>query len=309
MKLKKENLCAVIVTYNPDISLLKDNIISFCNSVMEFVIIDNNSVNVSSIRSLLVDLECCNYELIENDKNYGIGISLNMALEWAFNKNYEWAITFDQDSSCSSSFFQYIYREEVCEKTGLIYPKLLDKKVAGVFGGSSTNGIEKIIAYIKRHVKRQMEVHKTPITSGSVTNVIAAKSIGGYDPCMFIDGIDFDLDFKLQQNGYDIIECKMAYLYHNLGIPCKRKFCGITITASGHSPKRCYFMNRNSLILFSKYYKYDFKWVTLNIFSSLGMAIRNAIVSGRYKEYFLEVFHGILDGLSGKMKQEDEKNA
>ena len=75
-----QGLYAGIVSYNPDIKRLKENIIAIQNQVPKVVIFDNGSVNVQLIQEVILKFR--NVELVKSKKNIGIAAALNRLMEW-----------------------------------------------------------------------------------------------------------------------------------------------------------------------------------------------------------------------------------
>ena len=127
-----EGLYAGIVSYNPDIKRLKENITAIQNQVPEVVIFDNGSVNVCLVQELI--LEFGNIELIKSDRNIGIAAALNRLMEWGQLKNYEWMISLDQDSVCDNNYVEKMKPYLTIEaKLGIVAPVIVDRHI-GVVG-------------------------------------------------------------------------------------------------------------------------------------------------------------------------------
>ena len=90
------SVCAGIVTYNPDIDLLRKNVESILPQVEQIVVFDNGSINIEDIKRMLVSYQgsIC----IGSSKNQGIAYALNRLCEWGVNNQYNWILTLDQDS-------------------------------------------------------------------------------------------------------------------------------------------------------------------------------------------------------------------
>ena len=93
---------AGVVTYNPEIKRLKENISSIQNQVTTVVIFDNGSNNVDNIQNLILGL--ANVVFIKSEKNLGIAAALNRLMQWGNDKGYDWMLSLDQDSVCEENF-------------------------------------------------------------------------------------------------------------------------------------------------------------------------------------------------------------
>ena len=81
-----------IVTYNPDIGRLKQNLETITDQTDELLIIDNASENFSQIKTLAAG------KFIELEKNHGIAYALRRLMDFANKNGYDWVLTLDQDS-------------------------------------------------------------------------------------------------------------------------------------------------------------------------------------------------------------------
>ena len=87
---------AGVVTYNPEIKRLKENISSIQNQVTTVLIFDNGSNNVDNIQNLILGL--ANVVFIKSEKNLGIAAALNRLMLWGYDRGYDWMLSLDQDS-------------------------------------------------------------------------------------------------------------------------------------------------------------------------------------------------------------------
>ncbi|MCB5628214.1 glycosyltransferase, partial [Bifidobacterium breve] len=86
----RQNLFAGIVTFNPDIELLRKNIEAICAQVDLVIIVDNGSRNLEDIRPL-ADAHHC--KLIPNAQNEGIATALNQIALAGKGDGYSWMFT------------------------------------------------------------------------------------------------------------------------------------------------------------------------------------------------------------------------
>ena len=96
------NIYVGIITYNPNIERLNENINAVIDGA-EIIIVDNNSENINDIEYIINKYP--NIKIIKNSKNLGIAKALNQAMEYGYMNSYDWMLTLDQDSVCP---FDYI---------------------------------------------------------------------------------------------------------------------------------------------------------------------------------------------------------
>ena len=78
MNRKKSDIAIIVVTYNPDISVLS-NVLTELDAYNDIYISDNGSNNFEDIYK--VSLQYRNVFLINNRENVGIGVAQNVALD------------------------------------------------------------------------------------------------------------------------------------------------------------------------------------------------------------------------------------
>lgn len=225
-----QELYAGVVTYNPDINRLKDNIDAIQNQVSKVVIFDNGSVNVKEIQESISKFG--NIELIASNKNIGIAAALNKLMEWGFTRQYIWMLSLDQDSVCDKNYVRRMKTYLTVEsKLGIVAPVIIDRNV-GIVG----------------HNPRTEYAHvNTCITSGAFSKLSAWKEIGGYDESMFIDSVDFEYCYRMRKYGYDVIQVRDVRLLHELGKSQRKRIVFWKIDVTGHPAFRKYYIARNNI--------------------------------------------------------------
>ena len=274
---------ALIVTYNPNISILKKNIDAIKSQVMTVLIVDNNSSNIDEIR------EINNVILINNVENLGIATALNVGINYFYENSYEWVLTLDQDSICPNNLIS-TFDKYIAEDVGILCPAI---KYNG--WSSLSNRYSDVCIPVK-----------ACMTSASYTNVLAWKSVGGFDDSYFIDYVDNEFCMRLKINQYSIIRITTVELEHNLGVCGEKYLFGvIPIRYCLHNPIRYYYMVRNMLYFNITYKKF------LNILKEY-IKLLLMIVSALYweKEKKLVLFYikqGIIDARKHKYGKFNEK--
>lgn len=224
-------ICSII-TFNPEIQLLKKNIESIQNQVDKIIIIDNFSSNVDEIRAIVIEGD--KLVLIQNKKNLGIAAALNQAFEYAKLNNYNWVLTLDQDSVCPNSFvnrLHYLALQE--DRVGIMAPTIIDRNVGK-------------IGHIVPDCNKYKEV-RTCITSGALTNVSAWKEIGKFDEKMFIDSVDFEFCYRLRKYKYKVLQTNKVKLSHSIGDAKVRKFIFIKFKDAEHNAFRDFYIAQNNI--------------------------------------------------------------
>ncbi len=225
--LKSESVMAGIISYNPDIIRLEENIESIYSQVSKVVILDNGSRNILDIESICEKYE--NILLIKNEKNNGIAFALNQIGDYAFCEGYSYFLTLDQDSISDDGLINELQRMFSDDTVGIACP------------------------YINRHndyIKRSniTEVNSC-ITSGSLMNTKIWCEIGGFWDYLFIDEVDHEYCYHMRNQGYRILQTNNVSINHIIGSPKTIRKYGHVFHPTNHSPFRRYYISRNCILM------------------------------------------------------------
>lgn len=226
---------AGIVTFNSDISRLRENVDAIYPQVDKVLIVDNGSKNIEEIKRSLGYFECVEYLCF--DKNLGIAQALSSLMDYAIENNYDWVLSLDDDSVAMpglvSEYKKYINIPKVATMTCFMedrnYPRN-EKKFNDEF------------IYVDRC-----------ITSGCFMNVSAYKKTEGYSVDFFIDRVDDDICYNFTKYGFKHIKVNFTGLLHEMGKGQIKKFLWHNARADNYSPFRRYYIYRNETIVRKKY--------------------------------------------------------
>lgn len=292
-----KNIGSVIITFNPDIEKLNENIMSIKDQVGSIVIVDNNSQNISDIATQSDKFP--RVTLIRLTKNMGIAFAQNEGIKWLENNGYEWVLTLDQDTVVPTNIVdEYIHSKEFHNsETAILSGQYLDDR------WSQTVKNKRLDASQKLAVKVNMV-----IASGNLVRIAAWKAVDGFDDSLFIDWVDYDFNIKLGLAGYDIWRINRVVINHRVGDPIKnqklKKFLFVKESAilSDYSPIRVYYRQRNQIIFFKRYPKLNkFKFATLSSIISYRYVISYPNKKIRKLFYGLK---GIIDGIKYSPKKD-----
>lgn len=221
-------ITAGIVTFNPDLDRLKENVNAILPQVDKVIIFDNGSINQKSI-----ELEYQNSAIIiKSERNVGIAAALNGLMKKSEELGATWMLSLDQDSVCPQNFCEqtrtYLYKED---NFGIVAPVIVDRNV-GIVG---------------HNPEKEYKSVRTCITSGAFTRIDVWNKIGGYDESMFIDSVDFEFCYRVRQAGYKVVQVRDVQLLHELGSSEKRRFLFWELDITGHSAFRKYYIARNNV--------------------------------------------------------------
>lgn len=279
------NILAVVVVYNPDFNLLKNDIESFYHFVNETLIWDNSNKEQSEItrkrlQQIFPELTFCT-----NGKNEGISYALNYALNYANENEYDFLLTMDDDS-IFKDFNSYKKRVQDNLKTA---------NQLAAYGPKASN-----------HKANEKGFEEVPhlITSGMLVPTKLLNKVGGYCKSFFVDGIDIELCIHLRSFGFKCFIDNSSILVQRYGSPVTRRFFGKKISSANYSPQRLYGIFRNHIIILRQYgYPNDLLKHIIKLYF-LGFVIKGVILIDKNKIQKLKaVFKGIKDGISFDLKQ------
>lgn len=276
------NVSAGIVLFNPNIKRLSENINAVIVQCNHLYLVDNGSSNVEEVFNLLKEYDQSKISLICNKINLGIATALNQFTITAMKDGYEWILTLDQDSVSPSNIIKEFEKYITYQNIGMLCPVINDR-----------NKGEEI------KIKESYSEINECITSGSLLNIEAWNNIGGFDENMFIDGVDFDICYRLRQSGYKILCIQSVILLHELGRIEYHRFLFWRVLVKNHSAFRKYYIARNIIYTAKK------RRSTLLVVKGLLQEIKMLGIVALYEEDKLNksksVFRGINDGFKGKV--------
>lgn len=234
-------IIAGIVTFNPNIDRLKENIDSVHKQVDLVYVVDNGSNNSEILENITSSYNNVSLKLLE--KNYGIAKALNAIFAHAKMLSAEWVLTLDQDSVITDNFIT-ICNPYLNEPQYNSLCTLRKDRKAEVANSSFNSDITELTFCI---------------TSGNLVRVSAWEKVGGFNEDLFIDMVDFEFCYKFLDAGYKIHRINKEGLLHDLGSPTYKRFLWKQVIVYNHSAFRKYYIIRNGLAVIRKYPIYSKK--------------------------------------------------
>lgn len=278
------DVCAGIVTYNPDIKLFEQCLDSIIKQVDRVYIFDNGSKNQNELNKYQHDKRIV---VMLSLQNLGIAKALNELCNQACLDGYKWIVTMDQDSICGVGMVTELYKYHHQKKYGIICPRVEFRMCNHLL-------------HETREEEPISEV-RACITSGSLTRIQAWKDVGGFDEWMFIDHVDNEFCTHLYVKGYSVVRIDDAVLYQRAGEMKSIIFPGgKRILLPCYSELRNYYICRNTVYYSRKYKRY--------------ISARHEIMVLLYLEFMKILFEknkirslksfirGVKDGLSKEIK-------
>ncbi len=266
-------LCAIVVTYYPEVEETKKNIMRYLPWVDHLIIWENTPENDISSHKILLPQDSDKISYEGTGDNEGISYALNYAVEWALINGYTHLLTMDQDSYWDN-FHQYLNEIKSQANNALIFAPLVNNKAAltpGLF-----------------------------ITSGMIVSTDVYKRIGKYCKSFKVDVIDHEFCLRALNNGITFAEISNSNLHQNFGNHKHKYIFGKEINYAEYPPNRLEDIIKNYISILKKYptpkgYANDIIriWIIYPI-------IRTLLFDNNKIQKFKAIFKGILTGLFHK---------
>jgi rhamnosyltransferase len=291
---------AVIVTYNPDISLLKRCINSVIKDLRYIYIIDNNS------NKLELKTESKKIKFVELADNMGLAYAQNIGIKRSLEEKSDYILISDQDTSYPRDYVKNMLLEfdnfSDIDKVAAIAPLFMDPKQVKANEGffvKSLFGVKKFYPKDGLH-----EVFQA-IASGKVLNAKSLSEIGLMNEDLFIDWVDFEWCWRARKKGYKIIGNANVIITHQLGD------AAVTI---GHkvitlrNPLRHYYITRNCVYLALRCDNLGVAHRVNLFFKLFKYALGFPIFSKPHLKQLKYTLIGLWHGIIGKMGRLDDSN-
>lgn len=248
-------ICAVIVMHFPRPECA-DNLRAVGLQVEKVLIVDNGS-SATCLESLAGVINEFDITVIRMGRNAGIAAALNAGLAYARANGYSWLATFDQDSLATPGMLAemaMVACAHPCpERIAVVSPLHVDRGTGRIVhqrGG--------------RRLGQTWRSLITTMTSGNLVAIEAALAAGGWEERLFIDYVDHEFCLRLRRLGWQIIEASRTCLHHSLGRTDMHRFLGLPVSVTNHSSVRRYYISRNRMVLWRRYWRAEFRWFLLD---------------------------------------------
>jgi rhamnosyltransferase len=249
---ERPRICAVIVTYCPR-QPVEEVLAALAPQVEAIVIVDNGSAP-GQVAATAASAAKVGATLLCLGSNRGIAHALNVGLEHARRTDCPWLATFDQDSIARPAMLEDMLRAVRLyphpERVAVVSPVHVDRRLGWHLGPDTCELQE-----------REWRLLHTTMTSGNLVSVAAATAVGGFEESFFIDYVDHEFCLRLRRHGYQILEASRARLLHSLGELSTHRLGGREVGVTNHSVTRRYYMSRNRVILWWRYFSSEQVWV------------------------------------------------
>lgn len=256
--MKYVKVSSITITYNPEMDILRNQLVSLSKQVGKVIVVDNQSDNIADIECLVNEIKCI--ELIKLPTNSGIAAAQNEGIILAQKSGQESVVLFDHDSEVPPGFIKGLLdsRDELTKsgfKVGAIGPIYSDADSGEVYPVAKFKSSSKYSGFKLERIYLNNEAPFSEvyllIASGCLISIDTLEDVGNMDESLFIDNVDLEWCYRVRSKGYKVFATSKANLKHRIG-EGSLKVLGRKISI--HSNIRKYYSVRNNLYLL----KYDY---------------------------------------------------
>lgn len=295
-------VCAITVTYNPDLELLRRQLQSLSGQC-QVVIVDNGS---SGDMELLLDDLCTKHEagFLALHDNYGIARAQNEGVKFARKQHpdCEYLLFLDHDSVPGAGFVEALLAQYTAldrdTKVGAVGPAIFEPRADSYYGFHVIKGL-RYLRVLPIDMKQDAIECATINSSGTLCALAVFDAVGGFDEQLFIDHVETEWCFRAKQAGYRLYGCKTVTMPHHMGDEVINiHLLGKTVPLPYRNPLRHRYLMRNSVLLLKRSY-IPLVWKFYCVAKLVFTLVLFGFFTGESKAQRQSILQGIKDGIRG----------
>lgn len=278
------NVWAVIVTYHPDDGLVA-RVRRTADQVAGVVIVDNASAGAAR-DTVVATADEIGAELISNERNVGLARALNQGCARALAAGARWILTLDQDSRPLP---------ELVTRLAAVHDDVPDRERLGMIG----SGVAETAGYAYCR-DRDWSEQPVVITSGSLLSADAYRACGPFEEGLFIDYVDAEYCLRLRRHGFKVVISCRETMEHAIGNPSLHRLLVRSVTPTNHSPERRYYITRNRVTVWRRYWRAEWGFVRWDVVESAKELVKLVLFEDERARKFVSVAEGLRDAIGGR---------
>lgn len=288
--------CAIIVTHNPDLQVLRRSVGVLEPQVDHLYIIDNGSAEPISDTFRKPNISC-----VLLRQNTGIAAALNTGIKLARDAGYQYLLLLDHDSTPPPGMVTRLRDAyERLSDAGVLVsglgPRHRDRRTAHISKFVSFNWFH----FTTRDAKEGDPIVPADflISSGSFYHVAVFERVGLFNEGFFIDHVDTEWFHRARSSGFHAFGVWDVVMDHALGersIPIwflRKRIQPI------HRPHRLYYVIRNSLLMYRMAHS-PLKWISGDAVRLIRLALVYALFVPNRSASIAHLGRGFIDGIRG----------
>ena len=291
------SVCAVIVTFEPEVATLFALVDAVTPQVGAVVVIDNASVGVwqKALNQTMPDVA-----LLRQPCNVGLAVAQNAGIDWARAHGYSHVLLLDQDSEPGggmvAALLAALQMLSIDNKVGAVGPRFHDQRE------------DRDAPFVRIGFPRSQKLWCESdtqsiacdflISSGALIPIAVLDQVGAMDAGLFIDNVDMEWSFRARAKGYALYGVCSATMHHHLGDDRRALPFGVGKIVV-HGPSRLYYMMRNRLRLYGMRHT-PLVWTAQDIPRVLVKLFLFGVLIGPRWRNLRFMLRGLWDGLLGR---------
>lgn len=294
-----EKICAIIVSFFPEVAALRKLHAATLPQVDALVIVDNGTTD-AAFDGFCAQIENDQTVILKEPRNMGLAAALNRGIAWAKERDFSQVLLLDQDSEPAPDMVGTLQRASASSIAG--------RRIAAVGPRFHDPREDRYAPFVRIGFPVNRKIYHSEsddrvacdflISSGSLISLDALSDIGTMDERLFIDNVDLEWSFRALARGYALVGVCTATMHHRLGRRHLRLPFGLG-SIKVHDPIRLYYIMRNRLLLYRLAHT-PTRWTAQDIpravvkFLQFSLLIPPRLVNARF------MLAGLRDGLLGR---------
>ena len=296
----KSSICAVVITYQPELVALFENMQSCRLQVDHLILVDNGS-DKKTQENIVRFSEKIGCEVLLLIENLGVAAAQNLGIAKARAAMCGFVLLLDQDSSPRPGMVRALSRTLVeMSSQGIpvaaVGPRLVDRRT-----GESMPFVCIGLLGVTRHVYKPGNALSIAtdflISSGMMIPLSMLDKVGLPEEGLFIDNVDLEWCFRARSMGYRLFGVGDAVMEHAVGDRVTKLGRRVIYR---HSPLRQYYMMRNRIVLYQRSYS-PWGWVVQDFIRLLFKFTVFSLFFSPRRQNIHMMSMGIKDGIRNKL--------
>ncbi|MFT4257474.1 MAG: glycosyltransferase family 2 protein [Pseudoxanthomonas sp.] len=286
----------MVVTYRPNLALLRQALAQCRRQVGGTVVFDNASA-ASTFDALADVLD--GTEVLRSPVNIGLAAALNRGIDRARERGFRYVLLLDQDSVPAEGMVRALRTElERLRANGVpagaVGPQALDAR----------NGLPAPFVRVGFPFNRKIPGGPGQciecdflISSGCLIPLDVLDQAGAMDEGLFIDNVDLEWCFRVRAAGmklYGICDARMQHAIGDALRPSRVRRGGVFV----HRPLRLYYIMRNRVLLYRRRHT-PWAWIGQDLLRLPMKFCSTVLFQPPRREYLRCMLRGLRDGLRG----------
>ncbi len=294
-------LAAVIVTHEPSLATLSEQLRRLQGQVELVMVIDNGSHACADVAEIVSEHAFAQF--IGAPDNQGLGWAQNEGLSRVLDLGAQAVLILDQDSLPRPGMVTALHRalqrqREDGIQTGAVGSRYLGSDLGHPSYFVQFAGLNFRRCYCSENQKALIPADML-ISSGALFSREALEAVGLMEADLFIDHLDTEWFLRAGAKGWSSYGVCDAVMEHGLGERTARFWLGRWRYLPVHRPFRYYYIYRNSMLLWRRPYPSK-RWKRTDVLRLVKMFLIFALFVGERSNNIRMMMRGIRDGIRGR---------